>query len=214
MRKKIDFSELKKQELTSRKNLIMDAAQRVFAGKTFDKVNMREIAKEAGISPGSIYTYFENQEELFIETSMRGAEHLINIFRDMAKKDDISIKDAAIAYIDFITGNYEYLSMMQHSMLYGKFSEALLEKIIKKYRLLFDQFDAIIRKAAPEDEIRTYSHLFFAALNGILFSYARFPDRAGEEALTHMRELGTILAGLFEKNAPPVHATSRKRKSS
>ncbi len=54
MTKKIDFSELKKQEWNSRKNLIMDAAQRVFAVKTFDKVNMRDIAKEAGISAGSI----------------------------------------------------------------------------------------------------------------------------------------------------------------
>lgn len=161
MKKKIDFSELKKQEWNSRKNLIMDAAQRVFAGKTFDKVNMREIAKEAGISPGSIYTYFENQEELFIETSLRGADKLINMFSDMANSDKINVKNAAIAYIDFITENYEYLNMMQHSMLYGKFtSEASLEKIIRTYRLLFDQFDAIIRKTVPKDKVRIYSHLF------------------------------------------------------
>jgi hypothetical protein len=29
-----------------------------------------------------------------------------------------------------------------------------------------------------------------------------------------MRELAAILAGLFEKNKPPVHAPSRKKKSS
>ncbi|MGA9108973.1 MAG: TetR/AcrR family transcriptional regulator [Smithella sp.] len=213
MTKKIDFSELKKQEWNSRKNLIMDAAQRVFAVKTFDKVNMRDIAKEAGISAGSIYTYFENQEELFTQTSLRGADNLINMFRDMAKTDKISIKDAAIAYIDFITENYEYLSMMQHSMLYGKFSSgASLERLLKTYRLLFDQLDAVLRRAAPQGKIRTYSHLFFAALNGILLSYARFPDRAGDEALAHMRELAALLAGLFEKNKRPVRAPSQQRK--
>ncbi|HUN53925.1 MAG TPA: TetR/AcrR family transcriptional regulator [Smithella sp.] len=213
MKKKIDFSELKKQEWDSRKNLIMDAAQRVFAGKTFDKVNMRDIAKEAGISAGSIYTYFKNQEELFTETSLRGADKLINMFSDMAKTEKVSIKDAAVAYIDFIAENYEYLSMVQHSMLYGKFTGASLEKILKTYRLLFDQFDAIIRRTAPEGKIRTYSHLFFAALNGILLSYGRFPDRAGDEALMHMRELAAMLAALFEKNKPQVHALSRKRKT-
>ena len=68
--------------------------------------------------------------------------------------------------------------------------------------------DAVIRRAAPQGKIRTYSHLFFAALNGILLSYARFPDRAGDEALAHMRELAALLAGLFEKNKRTVHASS------
>ena len=57
----------------------------------------------------------------------------------------------------------------------------------------------IIRKTVPKDKVRIYSHLFFAALNGILFSDGRFPKRAGEEALAHMRELAAMLAGLFEK---------------
>ena len=106
MTKKNEFLQLKEQERDVRRNLIMDAAERVFASKTFDKVNMREIAKEAGISPGTIYTYFTDQETLFVEASMRGAEHLIEEVGRVAKQQNPSVEDAAKAYID-TTSTYE-----------------------------------------------------------------------------------------------------------
>jgi len=203
MKKKTDFSDLKRQERDNRRNLIMDAAQRVFAANPFDKVNMRQIAKEVGISPGSLYIYFENQEALFIEVSLQGADKLIKMLRGLDKGDPSCVAKAALAYIDFITENYEYLCMMQHSMLYGKFTSAdSLEKLIRTYRELFTEFDAVLKNVAPEAKLRTYSHLFFASLNGILFSYGRFPERGGDEALVHMRELAAMFADLFTKGKP------------
>jgi AcrR family transcriptional regulator len=92
-----------------RRNLIMDAAERVFAAKSFDKVNMREIAKEAGISPGTIYTYFPDQETLFVETSMRGAEELVEVLATVAGKGTHSVEEAAQLYIDFFMDHYEYM---------------------------------------------------------------------------------------------------------
>ena len=48
-----------------RREAIIDAASRVFAEKGFSDASNREIAREAGISPGLIYWYFENKDELF-----------------------------------------------------------------------------------------------------------------------------------------------------
>ncbi|MEI7638587.1 MAG: helix-turn-helix domain-containing protein, partial [Syntrophus sp. (in: bacteria)] len=52
---KTAFSRLKAQEKKARQDVIVDAAQRVFATKPFNKVSIRDVAREAGISHASIY---------------------------------------------------------------------------------------------------------------------------------------------------------------
>ncbi|MHB8599018.1 MAG: TetR family transcriptional regulator [Ktedonobacteraceae bacterium] len=45
-----------------RKEQILDAAMRVFAQKGFTRATNKDIAREAGITPGLIYYYFESKE--------------------------------------------------------------------------------------------------------------------------------------------------------
>src|SRR3989442_12160775 len=47
-----------------RREQIIDAAMRVFAEKGFGKATNKDIAREAGITPGLIYYYFESKEAL------------------------------------------------------------------------------------------------------------------------------------------------------
>lgn len=47
-----------------RRERIIDAAMRVFAQKGFSKATNRDVAREAGITTGLIYYYFENKEAL------------------------------------------------------------------------------------------------------------------------------------------------------
>lgn len=46
---------------------ILDGANRVFSQMGFDAASMNDITREAGVSKGTIYVYFSNKEELFIE---------------------------------------------------------------------------------------------------------------------------------------------------
>jgi len=52
------------QVVEDRREQIMDAAMRVFARKGFDRATNKDIAQEAGITPGLIYHYFESKEKL------------------------------------------------------------------------------------------------------------------------------------------------------
>lgn len=70
------LSRLKDQERETRKNLILDAAEKVFAVKLYNAVSMQEIADEAGLAKSSIYTYFPTQEVLFVEVVLRDADIL------------------------------------------------------------------------------------------------------------------------------------------
>src|SRR5437868_14307806 len=47
-----------------RREQIIDAAMRVFSQKGFTRATNKSIAREAGITPGLIYHYFENKEAL------------------------------------------------------------------------------------------------------------------------------------------------------
>jgi AcrR family transcriptional regulator len=48
-----------------RREQIIDAAIRVFAQKGFSRATNRDVAREAGITAGLIYYYFENKQALF-----------------------------------------------------------------------------------------------------------------------------------------------------
>ncbi|MEO5805491.1 TetR/AcrR family transcriptional regulator [Devosia sp.] len=48
-----------------KRDQILDGAKRCFMTLGFEAASMNEITKEAGVSKGTIYVYFENKEELF-----------------------------------------------------------------------------------------------------------------------------------------------------
>ena len=73
MSEKVTLKTLKSQEKEARKNLIIDAAERVFATKPVDKATMREIADEAGMATSSIYRFFPNQKTILITTTIKRA---------------------------------------------------------------------------------------------------------------------------------------------
>jgi len=53
------IKERKEREKERRRQQIIIAAKRIFSAKGFNKATMEDIAKEAEISPGTIYIYFK-----------------------------------------------------------------------------------------------------------------------------------------------------------
>lgn len=58
------MAKVSEAHLEARRQSILDAAASVFSKKGLEAATMAEIATEAGISPGAIYRYFENKDEL------------------------------------------------------------------------------------------------------------------------------------------------------
>jgi AcrR family transcriptional regulator len=50
--------------IEDRRDQIIDAAMQVFAQKGFTRATNKDIAREAGITPGLIYYYFDSREDL------------------------------------------------------------------------------------------------------------------------------------------------------
>ncbi len=52
--------------VAARREQILGAATRVFAEKGFSRATTREVAREAGVSEGTIYNYFEDKDALLM----------------------------------------------------------------------------------------------------------------------------------------------------
>jgi AcrR family transcriptional regulator len=50
---------------SAKRRQIIDGARRMFLAQGFDAASMSEIAREAGVSKGTLYVYFKSKEELF-----------------------------------------------------------------------------------------------------------------------------------------------------
>jgi AcrR family transcriptional regulator len=73
------------EEDNAKRRQIVDGARSVFLARGFDAASMGDIAKEAGVSKGTLYVYFKNKEELFAAivqqecgTHAEGAFPLVN----------------------------------------------------------------------------------------------------------------------------------------
>ncbi len=60
----------KRQESADRtRRAIVDAAQRLISERGIDSINIEDITKDAGVSKGSFYTYFEHKEDILDEVA-------------------------------------------------------------------------------------------------------------------------------------------------
>ncbi|MGA7145605.1 MAG: TetR/AcrR family transcriptional regulator [Desulfobacterales bacterium] len=102
------IKERKEREKGRRRQQIMVAAKRVFSQRSFNKATMEDIAKEAELSPGTIYLYFKNKEELFASLSLRilqymsiRLEHVHNEKYEEPKQKLTALKEALYEVYEF-----------------------------------------------------------------------------------------------------------------
>jgi len=84
------IQERKEREKERRKQQIIVAAKRVFSAKGFNRSTMEDIAKEAELSPGTIYIYFKNKDDLYASLSLRVLKHLNIKFEHVKNEKNIS----------------------------------------------------------------------------------------------------------------------------
>src|SRR5437763_3500700 len=65
------------------RDLLLDAAEEVFAKRGFEGASLDEIAETAGYTRGAIYKHFRGKEDLFLEANRRYNERYIHAFLDV-----------------------------------------------------------------------------------------------------------------------------------
>lgn len=76
------FQEWKERRSDEMRDLILDAAARVFNEKGFERATTKEVAREIGIAEGTIYNYFETKRTLLLALVRRFADTASTLFDD------------------------------------------------------------------------------------------------------------------------------------
>ena len=130
------IQERKEREKERRRQQIIVAAKRVFSEKGFNKATMEDIAKEAELSPGTLYLYFKNKEELYASLSLRILQYLHIRVTHVNKDAALSPEQKLSALIEAMYDVYDFdpltiinMFHLQSSETLKHLSESLLEEI-------------------------------------------------------------------------------------
>jgi len=107
----------KVEKRSLKENLIIDAAEQVFNRQGYDNTKMEDIAKQIGMSKGSVYFYFSSKENLYMAITYRAYEALIDLFhRTIFNNRNENGLDSVIsimrAFMDFSEQHFLYSEAM------------------------------------------------------------------------------------------------------
>lgn len=190
---------LKEQERELRQSLIIEAARNVFGQKTYDQVSMAEIAKAAGISKSSIYTYFTSQEELYGRIVFQDASIFIQELNTRIHKKDVDAIQATIEYfLDYYIEKQSQWRMISHFALHGNKEMESVERFNEIGRGLMDAFEMVFVQAGCKSETRLLSHTLFSCLSGILIAFRNYPGRPEHECIAHMKKISAKVEAMIK----------------
>ena len=98
-----------------RKKIILEEAARLFSAKRFDEVLMDDIAHQAGVGKGTIYTYFADKEELYFAVVFEGIRRLNEQLQRKANRQqnpEDELRRIVHAIVSFFSQNRFFFRLM------------------------------------------------------------------------------------------------------
>ncbi len=119
------IQERKERERERRRQQIIVAAKRVFSEKGFSRATMEDIAKEAELSPGTLYLYFKNKDELYASLSIRILQYLLIRLEHVAKEANASLETRMESLKKALLDVYDFDPLVIINMFHLQSSETL-----------------------------------------------------------------------------------------
>lgn len=171
---------------------IIKAGRKLFATKGYGYTTIADIAKEAKMSTGNIYWYFEGKLGLLKSILAEGLEAQDNLLNDL--KEAQGRPD----YYEYFTDTYiSYFKEYEHFVLIAIFvknniksetfvkSQINLKAVNKKFQSNYEEIKNLYIESMKDrtDKAEYYATLFFAFLVGLSADYNSNLHKIGEEEL-------------------------------
>ena len=171
------IQERKQRERERRRQQIIVAAKRVFSEKGYSKSTMEDIAREAELSPGTLYLYFKNKDELYASLSLRILQYLNIRLEDVKKEKDIEPRQKITAIKEALFDVYQFDPMILINMFHLQSSETLknlssplLENITELSRNSLTILAEIFKDDAGQDILASHHPTAIADIVWSLFT--------------------------------------------
>ena len=119
------IQERKQRERERRRQQIIVAAKRVFSERGFSKTTMEDIAREAELSPGTLYLYFKNKDELYASLSLRILQYMNIRLEDVKKENDSEPAQKIDSIKEALYDVYQFDPMILINMFHLQSGETL-----------------------------------------------------------------------------------------
>src|SRR5690606_5590665 len=143
------FDDIRKQK----KELILESALELFAENGFHATSISQIAKQAGISKGLIYNYFESKNEILSEIIKIGFDSVYSNW-DL-NRDEVLSEEEFVYFIrqtfKIMRENMEFWKLYMSLMLQPKVTESLQQNYIDEAGAIFKLFHNFITSRGSKD---------------------------------------------------------------
>lgn len=202
------IQERKEREKERRRQQIIVAAKRVFSTKGFNKATMEDIAREAELSPGTLYLYFKNKEELYASLSLRILQYLhirvehVNNEKTMDPAQKLhALVDAMYDVYDFDPLTIINMFHLQSSETLKNLSSELLEEIEALSRKSIGAISKIFEEGTQQGLFidmhpMALADIFWSLFSGVVLWEAS--KKILNEEKDYLRQTLTVAFHLFE----------------
>lgn len=169
-----------------RKELVLQAAARVFARKGLADARVADIAAEAGMSHGLAYRYFETKEELFAAVVKRatvGATQLVERMSTESGTPWEKLRNITQSMLDGIARRPEYSLVMLHALSNVAVPFEVRELVQRQMLTLRDVLITLIREGQRTGEVgagdaEQLAMIFLSCIQGLAVSANFLPTYA------------------------------------
>jgi TetR/AcrR family transcriptional regulator, cholesterol catabolism regulator len=190
----------KPPQVGARTQQIIDAAARVFREKGYDGATLRDIAKEAGLLPGSLYYHIRSKEELLrliVEQPIREVHaHLEEIVASEASPAQ-KLAQALATQLRAFDTHYPYLFVHIHNLLQVDTMHPDMQKRAKRYEEFWEQIltqGVRVGEFPPDLDVKVTAFAIIGICNWMHRWYRRDGRLSIEEIIQQFTRL--VLAGL------------------
>jgi len=159
-----------------RRQQIIAASKRVFVLKGI-RATVKDIAEEAELSPGTLYIYFKNKDELYASLSIRLLKHLNLRLQRVKETKEMPLQQRLKAVRDALRESYEIdppvfitLSHLQASETLDNISPDMLDQIMGLLRQSLGTLADIFADEIRAGGVQTRDPQQFALVLWALFS--------------------------------------------
>jgi AcrR family transcriptional regulator len=185
--------------IAARREQILEAAMRVFAQKGFRRATTREVAREAGVSEGTIYNYFEDKEALLLAILdvLNETEHRAEDFREGLAEDFGQFMEAYLRHrMALIWQNREVFRVVLSEMLVNaELRERYLRRVVEPtMKIAEGNFRSRIEQGKARE---MDAPLAMRAVTGAVLGLLVLGLLGDEEVGSRWDEASGVLAGLL-----------------
>ena len=158
----------------NRRGEMLDVAARIFSHQGYAGTSIRDIAREVGVQPSSLYYFFKSKEDLFVAVYEKGVNEIVNAVTKATTKAGTPwarLERAATGHLEALLARDDYNTLVASIVPRGStdFDRRLVQNR-DDYEKLFVDLIADL-PLPPRTDRRLLRLTMLGALNGVVNWY-------------------------------------------